>query len=71
MTSLDTLGWLVRVEASMAVHERTYPGDGHWRWWIRTQAMTLDDAWYARLQRHAEAVLDGRADRFIDPGDLS
>ena len=63
----DVLYWLVAVEAAMHVHRRVYPGDRHWRRWIRAQA--LDDQWFDRLVRQAGAILDGRASRFIDPDD--
>lgn len=56
--------WLVAVEAAMRVHRQTYPGDGAWRRWIRAQSLPAE--WFDRLCRQAQAVLDGRATRFID-----
>lgn len=61
--------WLLKTEAAMAVHQRTYPGDGRWREGIREQANDLPHYWYVRLWHHAQAVLEGRATRFCDPSD--
>lgn len=67
MIDFTTLGWLLEVEAAMVVHEQVYPQDRRWRRWIRTQE--LDAAWFDALRRHARAVLDGRAARFLDAED--
>jgi hypothetical protein len=65
----SSLWWLVQVEAAMQVHRRVYPGDWRWRRWIRRTAQELPPEWYERIVRQAQAVLEGRARRFLDPED--
>lgn len=66
---MNPLDWILKTEAGMEVHCRTYPFDGAWRKWIRTQALELPEEWYEGLWCQALAILDGRATRFIDPED--
>ena len=60
--------WLVAVEAMMRVHKETYPSDRYWRKWIRGQE--LPPEWYEKAIGYACAVTEGKATRFLDPGDL-